>query len=229
MAPCPAPYPPVLCGRALTRCRAPRAGRRPRSIFVAVMGAANYEEAVERIGQLGLREVQQREIPRVVLHCCGQERAFNPFYAHVVERLADGDAKARFTLQLCFWDTFKMLPSMSTRRGANLARMLAQLVANDVLTLAVLKPVDFGGLHKRQVLFFRVFFAALLTRVDEKGVQQLAVRLAATKALGAVRDGITVFLQLHMGSAASHKELKAQSRLLRKTLDQVSRLASTVE
>lgn len=42
-----------------------------RQIFVAIMGADDYIEAAERVTQLGLKEVQQREIVRVLLHCLG--------------------------------------------------------------------------------------------------------------------------------------------------------------
>jgi nucleolar MIF4G domain-containing protein 1 len=40
-----------------------------RQIFVAVTGAEDYIDAAERVSQLGLKEVQQREIVRVLLHC----------------------------------------------------------------------------------------------------------------------------------------------------------------
>ena len=42
-----------------------------RQIFVAVMGAEDYIDAAQRVSQLGLKEIQQREIIRVLLHCLG--------------------------------------------------------------------------------------------------------------------------------------------------------------
>ena len=42
-----------------------------RSIFVVLMSSEDYVDACERLGQLNLTEVQQREIVRVLLHCCG--------------------------------------------------------------------------------------------------------------------------------------------------------------
>lgn len=42
-----------------------------RQIFVAVMGAEDYIDAAQRVSQLGLKEVQQREVVRVLLHCLG--------------------------------------------------------------------------------------------------------------------------------------------------------------
>jgi nucleolar MIF4G domain-containing protein 1 len=42
--------------------------------FDCVLGVDNsqdYVDACERLSQLSLTEVQQREIVRVLLHCCG--------------------------------------------------------------------------------------------------------------------------------------------------------------
>ena len=36
----------------------------------------DYVDACERLSQLNLTEVQQREIIRVILHCCGNVRTF---------------------------------------------------------------------------------------------------------------------------------------------------------
>lgn len=49
-----------------------------RQIFVAVMGAEDYIGAAQRVTQLGLKEVQQREIIRVLLHCLGNVSAQLP-------------------------------------------------------------------------------------------------------------------------------------------------------
>ncbi|CAG8825292.1 15021_t:CDS:2, partial [Dentiscutata erythropus] len=42
-----------------------------RSIFVILMSGEDYVDAFERLLKLGLKEVQAREIPRVLIHCCG--------------------------------------------------------------------------------------------------------------------------------------------------------------
>lgn len=42
-----------------------------RSIFIIIMSSEDYIDACDRIGSLGLSEVQQREVIRVILHCAG--------------------------------------------------------------------------------------------------------------------------------------------------------------
>ena len=47
-----------------------------RSIFVMLMSSDDYVDACDRLAQLNLTEIQQREIIRVLLHCCGNVRQF---------------------------------------------------------------------------------------------------------------------------------------------------------
>ena len=57
-----------------------------RSIFVVLMSANDYTDAFEKMVKLGLKGKQEREMVRVVLDCCGQEKFYNPYYAHVAVR-----------------------------------------------------------------------------------------------------------------------------------------------
>ena len=87
-------------------------------------------DACERLGQLNLAEVQQREIVRVLLHCCGnvggiflsryhpliemafsalQERMHNPYYTLVCQELCRFSHSYRITLQFCLWDFLREL------------------------------------------------------------------------------------------------------------------------
>ncbi len=43
------------------------------------------------------------------MHCCAQERVFNPFYAHLAAKLCSFDYNYKFTLQYAFWDKFKLV------------------------------------------------------------------------------------------------------------------------
>lgn len=60
--------------------------------------------------QHGLWVVQgeaEREVVRVVLECCLQERSWNPYYAHLLASLTRAVKGHRITLQFCLWDHFK--------------------------------------------------------------------------------------------------------------------------
>ncbi|KAF9648687.1 hypothetical protein BDM02DRAFT_3155622 [Thelephora ganbajun] len=80
-----------------------------RSIFVVLMSSEDYMDACERLGQLNLTEVQQREIVRVLLHCCGNEKVYNPYYTLVCQELCRFSHSYKITLQFCLWDFLREL------------------------------------------------------------------------------------------------------------------------
>ena len=87
-------------------------------------------DACERLGQLNLTEIQQREIVRVLLHCCGnvrttlfshrghptqatclmlQEKVYNPYYTLICQELCRFSHSYKITLQFCLWDFLREL------------------------------------------------------------------------------------------------------------------------
>ncbi|KAI0827065.1 hypothetical protein BC628DRAFT_1434856 [Trametes gibbosa] len=114
-----------------------------RSIFVVLMSSDDYVDACERLSQLKLTEVQQREIIRVILHCCGnvrplfktmlaaaanfhmQEKQYNPYYALVVQQLCRLTHAHTITLQFCLWDFLRDLGETSVG-GAEILKNLSE-------------------------------------------------------------------------------------------------------
>ena len=66
--------------------------------IVAIMGADDYKEAHSRVGALRLKKAQLPEVARVLLDCCAQEGAFNPFYALLGAELC-ASREVRYSLQ----------------------------------------------------------------------------------------------------------------------------------
>lgn len=66
-----------------------------RRIFVAMMGAQDYVDAADRIAKLRLKKGQQPEVARVLVHVAGREKAPNPYYALLGERLCAAHREAR--------------------------------------------------------------------------------------------------------------------------------------
>lgn len=66
-----------------------------RSVFVAIVGSSDCEDALEKILRLNLKGAQEREIARVIVECCSQEASYNPYYAHLAERVCDRQPKLR--------------------------------------------------------------------------------------------------------------------------------------
>ncbi|KAA1467657.1 ARM repeat-containing protein [Dentipellis sp. KUC8613] len=156
-----------------------------RSIFVVLMSSDDYVDAWERLSQLNLTEVQQREIVRVILHCCGNEKSYNPYYTFVGQHLCRMAHSYKITLQFSLWDFLRDLgetavggaeilknmkdddvagfdvKTISSTRLKNVAKAYAWWVAKDSITLAILKPVDFLALKPQSQRFFMEFFRQL--------------------------------------------------------------------
>ena len=88
--------------------------------------------------------------------------------------------------------------SISERRIVNLSRMLAHLVSEFHLPLAVLKPLDVGEMPNALVLFLATFFLALFTaQVPDGTFSSIFDRVSTTKDFSAVKGVILYFLNKH--------------------------------
>ncbi|GJJ08265.1 hypothetical protein Clacol_002475 [Clathrus columnatus] len=162
-----------------------------RSIFVVLMSSdsnpckQDYIDACERFSQLNLSEIQRREIIRVVLHCLGNEKQYNPYYTLVLQHLAQDAHSYKVTLQYCFWDFLRQMgekevggaeilknlqdneldfdtDTTPALKRLHFARAFAWLIAKGYSSLLILKPVDFTRLKPQtkvfmQNLFFHIF------------------------------------------------------------------------
>ena len=89
-----------------------------RSIFCIVMGSADCDDAFEKLVRAGmLRSRAEQETVRILVECCGQEKSYNPFNAHLACRMCDFWPKCRFTFQLAYWDSFKQFEDMKKMMG----------------------------------------------------------------------------------------------------------------
>jgi len=157
-----------------------------RNIFVVMMSSDDYMDAYERLSQLKLTEVQQREIIRVLLHCCGNEKSYNPYYTLIGQQLCRMSPSHKFTLQYSLWDFLRDLgetsvggaeilknakegsstgfdlKKISDTRIKNIAKAYGWWIAKDSCGLAILKPVDFAILKPQSYKFLSQLLSQIL-------------------------------------------------------------------
>ncbi|KAG7089478.1 hypothetical protein E1B28_011160 [Marasmius oreades] len=158
-----------------------------RSIFVVLMSSDDYVDACERLSELKLSEMQQRDIARVLVHCCGNEKTYNPYYTLVCQHLCRFSHSYKITLQYCLWDFLRDMgetevggmeviknlkdehgfdvKSISPSRMKNVAKAYAWWIAKDCVSLLVLKPIDFSQLKPQaqdflEELFVHIFLSS---------------------------------------------------------------------
>jgi nucleolar MIF4G domain-containing protein 1 len=136
-----------------------------RSVFCIIMGSEDCDDAFEKLVRAGmLKNRTERDTVRVLVECCGNEKTFNPFYAHLASRICDYQQQCKFTFQLSFWDTFKQFDSLKPRKVANLAKLLFHLVAvHRSLRLNVLKVIDMSpnNMSETASIFLTIFFSSI--------------------------------------------------------------------
>lgn len=160
-----------------------------RSIFVVLMSSEDYIDAFERLLKLNLKEVQQREIVRVLLHCAGNEMIYNPYYSLVGQRLCQHDHSFKITFQYSLWDLLREMGAtdvggmekvkdgqvigledgvdassgkVALRRIVNLSKMYGFLISSQELSLVMLKTVTFTSLQEQPTLFFQLMMTNII-------------------------------------------------------------------
>jgi nucleolar MIF4G domain-containing protein 1 len=130
-----------------------------RAIFITIMCASDYLDACGRLVKLRLKRAQELEIPRVLIHCAGAEKVYNPYYTLMAKRLC-GEHRLKMAFQFSLWDLFKRMgegsdghhgetsiemdekvedQELGTRKLVNLAKMFGSLIVEGSLGLGVLK------------------------------------------------------------------------------------------
>lgn len=159
-----------------------------RAIFVSIMSANDYVDAMTKLDKLALKRAQEREIPRVLIHCTGVEPAWNPYYGILASKLCDNHSN-RKTFQFMLWDILKDFEGAENddsededflgfdqdedeegrlKRILNLGRFFGFLIGEGSLPLHVLKTVNFMTASKDTKLFLEIIFVTFIDQVAKK-------------------------------------------------------------
>ncbi|KAK5114451.1 hypothetical protein LTR62_002386 [Meristemomyces frigidus] len=134
-----------------------------RLIFINILGAMDLEDAYMNLQKLKLRTKQMAEVSRVIIHCAGVEKTYNPFYGFLALRLCENDGRVmQKAFRTEFWGVVKKVKSgdddpeeeednvsdsMGLKKLVNYAKLFAFLIANNSLPLSAAKTLDFGLLQ----------------------------------------------------------------------------------
>nr|CAD7392722.1 unnamed protein product [Timema cristinae] len=165
-----------------------------RNIFCILMTAEDYLDAFEKLLHLGLKNQQEREIIHVLMHCCLQEKQFNPYYGVLAQKLCDYDRKFQMTLQFSLWDRLKELSTMKLQQTSNLAKLLTHLLLEKGLPISVLKVVQFVDVDKPAVRFLRQVLLGVLLCSSEEVCVEVFQRTAQSAKLRMFRESLRLFI-----------------------------------
>lgn len=185
-----------------------------KNIFCAIMTADDYLDAFEKVLKISTRMNQrEREVAFVLLDCCLQEKAFNPFYAQLSCKFATFDRKYRMAVQFGLWDRIKEIDSLGSTQVRNLAGFTHYVLREGSLSIACLKVVEFAELNKPRVKFLKLVLGALLSE-DKELVKKTFSSVGGVPNLRTLREGLRLFLRHFL--LKSQKDEKKKTELLSK-------------
>ncbi|XP_076895360.1 uncharacterized protein LOC143547956 isoform X2 [Bidens hawaiensis] len=192
-----------------------------RAIFCIITSAEDYIDAFEKLLRLDLQGKQDREIMRVVVECCLQEKVFNKYYCVLASKLCNHDKNHKFTLQYCIWDQYTELESMELMRSLHLAKFIAEMVSGFTLSLAVLKKADLHDARKltaKKIMHFKMFFEAVFESADSL-VWNIFKRIGGSEQYESLRTGITFFIERYV--LGNGKQFAGKYKIAKKALKSV--------
>ncbi|KAF7265831.1 hypothetical protein GWI33_020901 [Rhynchophorus ferrugineus] len=165
-----------------------------RDIFCIIISAEDYLDAFEKLLKLGLKNQQERDIIHVILHCCLQEKSYNPYYAILAQKFCEYDRKFQMTIKCSVWDKLKALGDHSGAQVSNLAKMLTYLFIEKGLPISTLKIVEFGELDKVTLRFMRQILLGILLHPDMEAIQGVFEKVVRSDKLKMFRESLRLFI-----------------------------------
>lgn len=162
-----------------------------RAIFIALVAAADYQDAYMRIVKLRLNKFNRREIPNVLVQCAGAQQHYNPYYTLVARKFCS-DSRVKYAFQDTLWTLFRRLgeplfgeepeeedeEATDNRRLINTAKMVGSLVSDGSVGLGILKPLNLAYVKETTSLFVEVMLITVLqecSRVKNKSLEQALI------------------------------------------------------
>ncbi|KDN49310.1 hypothetical protein RSAG8_02012, partial [Rhizoctonia solani AG-8 WAC10335] len=130
-----------------------------RTIYLTIMNALSYEEAVHKLMKVNIQEGQEIELCNMIIECCSQERSYSNYYGLIGERFCSQSFEEAFAT---YFDT---VHRYETNRLRNIARFFGHLVASDAISWAVFSVVKVN--EDDTTSSSRIFIKILMQELQE--------------------------------------------------------------
>ena len=146
-----------------------------RVIYLTIMNALGYEEAVHKLLKIQLEEGQEIELVNMIIECCSQERSYSKFYGLISERFCKLNRVWCDCFQQAFTTYYDTIHRYETNRLRNIARLFGHLLAADAISWVVLECIKMN--EEDTTSSSRIFVKILLQEVMEAmGLKTLVTR-----------------------------------------------------
>ncbi|KAF7330936.1 Pre-mRNA splicing factor [Mycena venus] len=146
-----------------------------RTIYLSIMNALNYEEAVHKLLKVQLQEGQEIELVNMIIECCSQERSYSTFYGLVGERFSKLNRVWTDCFEQAFGNYYTTIHRYETNRLRNIARFFGHLLSSDAISWLVLECVKIN--EDDTTSSSRIFVKIMMTEMTESmGLKTVAER-----------------------------------------------------
>lgn len=188
-----------------------------RSIFVTLVSGEDFETACDRLRKLPLNANQRAEIPRVLIRCSGAQEQYNPYYTLIARRLISREPKLKRAFKYSLWNLFEKFrlegtdgddptgaETLGLRSLINHAKMFGTLIAEDGLSIGVLKDLNFAFLPDKlqqlaELILITVILHSQESTEDGRNEKSLMEIFLQAKDAPDMVHGLRFFLKKSVG------------------------------
>lgn len=158
-----------------------------RTIYLTIMNALNYEEAVHKLLKVQIKEGDEIELINMVIECCSQERSYSTFYGLVGERFSKLNRVWTDALEQAFVNYYTTIHRYETNRLRNISRFFGHMLATDAISWIVLECVKIN--EEDTTSSSRIFIKIMMQEMMESmGLKTLAERFKDEQIKHATKD-----------------------------------------
>lgn len=136
-----------------------------RIIYLTIMNALNYEEAVHKLLKVQVQEGQEIEMCNMIIECCSQERSYSTFYGLIGERFCKLNRIWNECFEHAFGDYYTTIHRYETNRLRNIARFFGHLIASDSVSWTAMECIKLT--EEDTTSSSRIFIKIMMTEVTE--------------------------------------------------------------
>ncbi|KIK68257.1 hypothetical protein GYMLUDRAFT_153768 [Collybiopsis luxurians FD-317 M1] len=146
-----------------------------RTIYLTIMNALNYEEAVHKLLKVQLSEGEEIEMVNMIIECCSQERSYSTFYGLIGERFSKLNRVWTEAFETAFGNYYTTIHRYETNRLRNIAKFFGHLFASDSISWVAFECIKIN--EDDTTSSSRIFVKIMMSEMMESmGLKTLAER-----------------------------------------------------
>ncbi|EGT32334.1 hypothetical protein CAEBREN_03286 [Caenorhabditis brenneri] len=180
-----------------------------RHIFCSVATADDEDDAFERLLKLQLKGEKERELVHVLIAMMMKEKSFNAFYAALLQRFCEFNKRFVITLQFALWDRLRDCDQLKPFQRTSLAQLFQHLIANEVMSITVLKTVEWATRSAALTTILKKLFNGLSKCPESvlKRVFEPVINAQKRAKFEILSEGMRVFWHMNMKDVDAYRKV----------------------